>query len=209
MIVHKQGYPLLRTGIIVLTIIALAVAYAFPHHLSTTIVFSVIILILLAYLYRNPNREVETLSNRTLLSPCDGKIISIEDQHEHEYLHADCQHITIAISALDVNSIRNPLSARIKHAQRTNQQGVEKLSILYDTGYNKVLMVITPASTHHKLAYFSSPEDKVEQGKEIAYLFLKGSIDLYLPLHARILPQEGERVRAAGTTISVVSHYVT
>ena len=83
--IHREGYKIILTAFIVLSIINLAVLsfgiawLSLFTHLLTLIVF-----VLIVQFFRNPKRIVTAKSNE-IVAHADGKIVIIEEVEEPEY----------------------------------------------------------------------------------------------------------------------------
>ena len=76
-------------------------------HLNTLGYLAFGIILFLAYLYRNPEREL--LKNNELSSPVDGKVISIENLINEDYAYK----INIESSYSDVAILRVPMNSKV------------------------------------------------------------------------------------------------
>ncbi len=63
-----------------------------------------------AFLFRNPERELPIFEINSVLSPVDGRLISIEECDDLQYRYK----LSIDSSYLDVATLRVPMNARVK-----------------------------------------------------------------------------------------------
>ena len=56
-----------------------------------------------AYFFRNPHRTIPE-DDTALLSPADGKVMSVEEVYEDLYLDKKCRKIVIFLSVFEINS---------------------------------------------------------------------------------------------------------
>lgn len=71
---------------------------------------SFLAVVFLIYVYRNPERISPNFEAKSVVSPVDGTVISIEEFEDREYAYK----IEINSSYLDVSLLRSPLNATVK-----------------------------------------------------------------------------------------------
>ena len=72
--IHKEGYPTLTIGALVLGLLSFTVYKFCPEIIFDIILFaSVIVYIILLQFFRNPSRKT-IVSDDTVIAPCDGKL---------------------------------------------------------------------------------------------------------------------------------------
>jgi len=81
----------------------------------------------LLYHFRNPERELPLMEKKSILSPVDGTIVSIETLKDSDYGYA----IEIESSCWDVSVLRAPCSAEIVELQIIRGSRVGKKSKLF------------------------------------------------------------------------------
>ena len=69
--------------------------------------FFCVIFFLILFFYRNPQRKIN-LNDNFILSPCDGRILSINKTDNNR------TQIYVFLSIFDVHRFRNPISGKIK-----------------------------------------------------------------------------------------------
>ena len=66
----------------------------------------------MVFFFRNPRRCIEFI-DRNILSPADGKVMSIADKYEEKFLNGKGTKITIFLSVLDVHVNRSPIAGKL------------------------------------------------------------------------------------------------
>ena len=62
--------------------------------------------------FRNPNRKIQRDQN-VILSPADGKILSVEKCREERYLGKECLRVSIFMSPFNCHINRAPVAGRV------------------------------------------------------------------------------------------------
>ncbi len=171
--------------------------------------FSVIGLIVLVYIYRNPELEIPYMQKGALLSPVDGKIIAINT------LDSGFE-IVIKSSLFDISILRAPffssvrsinlrrgarLSTDIKKAALLN----EKVEIVFEDRYNNVVHVehMLDNSIDDLNLYLHEGLD-VTQGRRYGVM-TKGKTVISVPLSSRLSVQLDSQVKAGETLLGYLS----
>jgi phosphatidylserine decarboxylase len=107
----KEGYIFIG----LLAFITIVVAMAIDAYWS---IVPAVLLAFVSFFFRNPNRNVPN-DHRLILSPADGKVMSICEVHEDQFLGCDGVRISIFLSIFDVHVNRSPIAGEIKFQQYT------------------------------------------------------------------------------------------
>lgn len=141
-----------------------------------------------AYVFKNPERELLSHEENTLVSPVDGKVILIEEIDSNEYSHK----LTINSNYFDVSILRVPYKARVISQQiykgtRLNVNGSlsKKLNenavlIFEDENLNKIKMLHRSKESFLGIKIDSLMGDTLSQSLRYG-LMLNGITEVYLP----------------------------
>lgn len=165
------------------------------------------------YFFRNPDRPVQPDLN-AIISPADGKIVIIEKVFEPEYLKDERWQVSIFMSPLNVHANRYPVSGMIEHykyhpgkylvawhpkSSTANERNT--IVIRHQNGYNLLLRQIAGAVARRIVCHVREGEE-VKQGDELGFIKFGSRVDLFLPLDAEILVENGQIVRGNVDTIA-------
>lgn len=171
--------------------------------------FSVIGLIVLIYIYRNPELEIPYMQKGALLSPVDGKITAINTLDNGF-------EIVIKSSLFDISILRAPffssvrsinlrrgarLSTEIKKAALLN----EKVELVFEDRYNNVVHVehMLDNSIDDLNLYLHEGLD-VTQGRRYGVM-TQGKTVISVPLSSRLSVQLDSQVKAGETLLGYLS----
>ena len=114
--IHKEGTPTILLSIAFITILNLAVHFLGGNDILKWIgyVFSGLLMIIVLQFFRNPTRIIPR-NEKHILSPCDGKVVVIEEVLEDEYFHDKRLQVSIFMSPINVHVNRYPLNGKIAY----------------------------------------------------------------------------------------------
>ena len=109
--IHKEGYKI----ILISTLLFAGVLYGLSYLGTLSWLMALlglpllVLYILIVRFFRNPARHSDQTENG-IVSPCDGKVVVIEEVEETEYFKDKRIQISIFMSPLNVHVNRNPVS---------------------------------------------------------------------------------------------------
>lgn len=192
-IIAKEGYKyLLIFGILFL----IAIVFGEFEWL-----FFVILLIIL-FLFREPNRAISSNDEFAILSPIDGKIISIE---KISYFDTECTQIVICKTIFGAGAIKAPcdmnlvefkqrhglfLCSFMKAANFLNERAL----YIAVKGKNKIALRLISGAMSRNL--YAEKFDSIKAGEKFGFMS-DGKVALILPANTRISVVVGERLKAS------------
>ncbi len=205
--IHKEGFPTLIISAVVLGL-ANGVIYFVSKELFPFFAFvSLVLYLFLISFFRNPDRQVEYPNEHTVLSPCDGKVVVIEETIENEFLQEQCIQISIFMSPLNVHVNRHPVSGLIKYFKyhpgkylaawnpKASTEN-ERTTIVYQTHKSGDLVVRQIAGAlARRIVCYAKEGQQVTQGDELGFIKLGSRMDLFLPLGSNIHVNVGDVVK--------------
>ncbi len=199
-IIAREGLPVLA-----LLLLAAIATYVFIGFL-VSLVF-VALLFSAAFLFRDPVCVVPA-DPLAIVSPACGEIVSICEVEDY-WLSRRAQRIRIKLSITDTHSLRSPIEGKVINQWQSSEAGGEFMRhcafwIQTDESDDLVLGFGMDASALYTRMTLSSGQ-RAGQGQRCGFLYLSGTIDIYVPENARLAISAGEAV-CAGTTI--LAHFV-
>ncbi|MBI2980766.1 MAG: phosphatidylserine decarboxylase family protein [Deltaproteobacteria bacterium] len=191
---------------------ALVISLALSVILGGYGVPALILPLYVAYFFRDPRRFIPTGKN-LILSPADGRILSVDEQEEGRYLKRKMKKVSLFMSPFDVHINRIPCSGRIKQVFYNHGKYLaafkEKASL--DNEQNAVLMETDRGSEilfvqiagwlARRIVCYLKGGEQVTRGERYGLIRFGSRIDLYLPLDVEILVSVGERAKGGETII--------
>ncbi|EKD38407.1 MAG: hypothetical protein ACD_75C00744G0005 [uncultured bacterium] len=162
--------------------------------------------------FRDPERFV-TDNENAVVSPADGKIITIERVMDTRFTEGEVQKISIFMNVFNVHVNRVPATGKV-------------MKILYQPGkfysadsakgalQNEYCATVIATPQGRKLAFVQiagliarriicwlEPEDSVVRGRRFGLIRFGSRVDLYLPPDTEIMVQLGQKVRSGETIV--------
>lgn len=191
-VVSKFGYKFIAFTAVLLT---------FSLIFEIWIWFFTTLFLVTLFVYRNPEREILNLDKNAVLSPIDGKIISIE-----KYMHnsVECTKVVISKGILDVGVVRSICDMKLEEANLTHglflcshmkQSAIlnERLTLLCKNANYKFTLIITAGVLARKI-HFSAFKD-ILAGRRLGFI-ADGKITLILPHKTRIIVSVKDQIKA-------------
>lgn len=174
--------------------------------------FSAILVLVLIYSFRNPERQLPMFEKLSVVAPSDGVVKSIVELEDTKYAY----RVDIESSSLDVGVLRIPLNARVESITKFNGTRVSKNSKLFnDTNENVELVFVDENENRlkvtHTLKQSFSPlfidiykSQKIYQTARYG-LMLNGVTSIYLPHNFRVNVNVGNELKASESLIGYFS----
>lgn len=167
----------------------------------------------LIFFFRDPERN--TVSDPdAVVSPADGKVISISTSNEPEFLKKDCLRISIFLSILDCHVNRFPVSGKVLATKYRHG----KFNLAYETelsNENEQLLTLVELDEGPKIVFsqvagflarrivsHAGVGSYYNQGKRFGIIKFGSRMDVYLPIGSVAEVREGDKVTAGETIIA-------
>lgn len=211
---HKEGRPFLFTS----TIVGLGLIYAAHYFLGHGILFYLILATITVFLYlffqffRVPSRS-PLLDSDLIVSPCDGKVVVIEEVEEKEFLNERCIQVSIFMSPLNVHINWYPAAGEVLyekyhpgkflvawHPKSSTEN--ERTTVAVGSDKGRYLMRQVAGAVARRIRCYSKKGDAAAQCGEMGFIKFGSRVDLYLPLNADIQVAIGDVVKGTLSPIA-------
>ena len=213
MTIHKEGYPTLLLGFIILFILNSSNYYFFPGLFSAMLILSILFYGFLVSFFRKPDRTIIDKDPNTLLSPCDGEIVVIEKVMETEFLKKECLQVSIFMSPLNVHINWYPTDAKViyskyhpgKYLAAWNPKAStenERTTVCFEVNDKQILLRQVAGALARRIVCYSKEGDLKKQGDELGFIKFGSRVDLYLPVDTELTVNIGDVVTGNRTVIA-------
>ena len=200
----KEGWPFIGVMICVTAFVAVVVNGYWA-------ILPAVVCCFFTYFFRNPPRKVE-YNPFHLLSPADGKVMSITDVHEDEYLGEDGKKVTIFLSPFDVHVNRSPMEGTIKFQQyvcgrfRPAYKAIaawenERHAIGIESPQCRILVTQIAGILARRIVSWVTLGTDLSQGQLYGMIKFGSCTEVVVPKNVEILVSKGQRVQAGLTVI--------
>ena len=163
------------------------------------------------YFFRNPRRKI-VYDPANLLSPADGKVMSITEVQDDEYLGEAGTKVTIFLSPFDVHVNRSPMEGTIKFQQyvcgrfRPAYKAIaawenERHAIGIESPHCRVLVTQIAGILARRIVSWVTLGTDLSQGQLYGMIKFGSCTELIMPRNVEVLVNKGQRVRAGVTVI--------
>ena len=215
--IHREGIPTIIITLLVAGIIVFCANYFFPCYtiiLCIAYAIAAFLLVLVLQFFRNPKRST-TLNDALVISPCDGKVVVIEETTETEYFKDKRIQVSIFMSPINVHVNRNPISGIVKyvkyhpgkylvawHPKSSTENERSTLVIQNQVNQKEVLFRQIAGFLARRIVYYSKEGDEAVQGGEFGFIKFGSRVDLYFPLGTEIKVKIDDVVKGGISTIA-------
>lgn len=213
---HKEGYPTLTIILAVDTAILGLSHYFFSDYLFILILSYLIALFLLVMaiqFFRDPFKKIEPDENQ-ILSPCDGKVVVIEETIETEFFKETKKQISIFMSPLNVHNNRYPIGGSVRYFKyhpgkylvawhpKSSTDNERTTVVVEDKKKRSILFRQIAGALARRIVFYGKEGQHVEQGIECGFIKFGSRVDLFLPLDAKINVELNQKVVGGKSVIA-------
>ena len=211
-----QGKKILLIAFILLLALQFfVVRYAAKNRLSCAIfiIVSILIYAWLLYFFRNPFRVISQ-HEEWVLSPADGKVVSIQQVDESECLHKSRIQVSIFLSLFNVHVNRSPISGIIKYFKyhpgrylvawhpKSSTQNERTTIVVENKKGIPILFRQVAGILARRIRFYLQEGDQVLQGGECGFIKFGSRVDIFLPLDAKMKVGLGEKVQGGVSVLA-------
>ena len=214
--IHKEGYTILTYTLLSLAALFAIVYYFFQTNGTILLVAGIICLIfflLILQFFRVPARN-QTLGERLVVAPCDGKVVVIEETVETEYYKEKRKQVSIFMSPVNVHVNWYPISGKVAYLRyhegkylvawhpKASTENERTTMVIEKEGKFSVLVRQIAGALAKRIVYYPHENDMVKQCAELGFIKFGSRVDLYLPLDAKINVGIGQKTVGGVTVIA-------
>ncbi len=218
MTIHKEGYKTIVIAAICFAVLNLLSFYfiSFSAPLISWVIF-IVTFLLLAFVisfFRIP-RRILTLDDGKVISPCDGKVVVIEEAYDPEYFKEKRLQISIFMSPANVHVNRNAVSGEVVYSQyhrgkylvawhpKSSTENERHSVVIRQNGVDVLVKQIAGAVAKRIVNYLKVGE-QVEQAAEMGFIKFGSRVDLLLPVGTHINVELNQVVKGGLTVIATL-----
>ena len=176
---------------------------------------SIVILLLILQFFRNPVRNT-IINEKHIVSPVDGKIVTIEKVFEKEYFKEDRIQVSIFMSPLNVHVTRYPMSGKVNYSKyhpgkylvawhpKSSEKNERTTIVLENKNFGEILYRQIAGAIARRIVNYAVVDQTVTQGKDAGFIKFGSRVDLFLPVGSNLNVELGQHVRGGEDVISVI-----
>lgn len=164
------------------------------------------------WFFRDPPRPGPR-GDHLAIAPADGRVVSIAEVDEPEFLGGRSRRVSIFMNVFDVHVNRHPVSGVVRHrAYRPGKfvnatfdkasEHNERMSIGILGPRGPVLVRQIAGLIARRIVTDVAEGDAVRQGERLGLIRFGSRVDTFLPMDAHVRVQKGDRTHAGVTVIA-------
>lgn len=212
----REGMTLVLPFLLIAVIFS-GSAYFFPIFLLVllAIIFWVGTVFLI-FFFRDPERVI-TDNELAIVSPADGKVLSIEKTEENEFLRVPVHKISIFMSPFNVHINRIPLSGTIDYLRYVKGKFLaaykpessaenEQMIIGITNPEVKILFKQVSGVLARRIVCYLKIGSQVKRGMKFGLIKFGSRVEMFLPLKVKLQVVNGQQVVGGESIIGVIQH---
>lgn len=216
MTIHKEGYTTITiAGVIYILINYLTfsfLSYNIPALAWVVFTITTGIFVFIISFFRLPKREM-TSGERLVTSPCDGKVVVIEETVDEEYFKDRRLQISIFMSPANVHVNRNPMSGDVLYSQYHKGKYLvawdpksstenERHSVVIHNPVATILVKQIAGAVARRIVNYLKPGQRAAQNEELGFIKFGSRVDVLLPPGTKVNVKIGDVVKGGVTVLA-------
>lgn len=213
---HREGTTTLVYTFLGMVAFCLLVHFGLHITLLTQVIIAICIIVycILLNFFQCPVRLYEGDTEKTIMAPCDGRVVVIEEIEENEFFHDKRLMISIFMSILDVHANWFPCDGIVKKVTHDNGRFKaawlpkastenERSAVLIETpeGVNVLARQIAGAMARRIVTYAKEGEDCFID-EHMGFIKFGSRVDVYLPIGSEVKVTLGQKTTGNQTVIA-------
>ncbi len=213
--IHKAGFGVIGVFTIIALLVVALVWFTSKCYVATYITAGVMFLILLFMLrfFRYPNRTIVFTDNQ-IISPCDGKVVVIEEIEDKEYGLGKQQQISIFMSVWNVHINWFPVLGTVKYSEHINGrfmaawlpkssfENERAVTIITNKHGQDIVVKQIAGAVARRIICYAKNGQSVNAGQQLGFIRFGSRVDIIMPLDYKVNLQLGQVVTGGKTLIA-------
>ena len=212
---HKEGFNLIILFFILVAtdVVMLEVLFDESSSLKSILqIFSLIIFVFILWFFRNPKRNI-IKNPELILSPADGKVISIKEVDELEFFKDKKLQISIFLSPLDIHVNRYPVSGEVLYSKyhkgnylvawhpKSSEKNERTTIVIKNKKFGEIMYRQIAGAVARRIVSYAKVNSNVRQGDDSGFIKFGSRVDLFLSKDSNLKIKVGDRVKGGLTVI--------
>ncbi len=212
-LIHKEGYRIIATTIVLLLVINFLVSLSEIFWLNSLVqIASFIVLILVVQFFRNPKRVVTARENE-VVAPADGKIVVIEEVEEPEFFKDKRIQVSIFMSPINVHVNRYPISGTVKYSKYHPGKYLvawhpksstlnERTTVVVENDKIALLFRQIAGAVARRIVLYAKKDAVAKRGEDYGFIKFGSRVDVFFPLGTKINVEMNQVVKGNKTVLA-------
>ncbi|SFL39938.1 phosphatidylserine decarboxylase family protein [Pelosinus propionicus] len=203
--------PIVKEGYIFIVILAIITIIVYVTVNPYWSIIPAVLMGFITFFFRNPKRRIPN-DDRLILSPADGKVMSVCEVYDDQFLNQVGLKVTIFLSVFDVHLNRSPIAGEIKFQQYTcgrfrpaykKTVGCEneRHSIGIENDKMKVLVTQIAGILARRIVSWVTLGSILQKGERYGMIKFASCTEIIVPKTVEIVVKKGDKVKGGETVI--------
>lgn len=216
MYIHKKGYGVISSVVIIAAIIV-AIAFFLIHLKWLQIIISAVCFIIVFWsftFFRVPTNRKTTIEDNAVVSAADGEVVVIEEVEETEYFHDKRIQISIFMSAYNVHVNWFPMNGVVSYSKyhpgkklfainpKSSELNERNTLVVKDDQGREVLFRQIAGVMARRIICNVKKGAVAKVGEEFGLIRFGSRVDFFIPVDSRINVKIGDKVKGQETVIA-------
>jgi phosphatidylserine decarboxylase len=190
------------------------ISYEFPAIAWIIFIATTGLFVFLISFFRIPARDL-TVEENSIVSPCDGKVVVIEETVDPEYFKDKRLQISIFMSPANVHVNRNPVSGEVIYSQHHKGKFLvawdpksstdnERHSVVIKNSRGEILVKQIAGALAKRIVNYLKVGQQVNQSAEMGFIKFGSRVDVLLPPGTEVTCKLGDNVKGGITVLAKI-----
>ncbi|MBL7951255.1 MAG: phosphatidylserine decarboxylase family protein [Flavobacteriales bacterium] len=212
--IHREGWPTIGLVGTVLLLVALFLPGRTPAYVHLPLIgLLVAVLLIVLWFFRVP-RRTPVSDDGAIISPCDGKVVVIEEVFEPEYFKDQRKQVSIFMSPLNVHINYHPIGGTTSYYKyhpgkylvawhpKSSTENERSTVVNKHPKHGEVLFRQIAGALARRICTYADQGGPAVQGGEFGFIKFGSRVDLFLPLDAQVEVALGQVVTGSTSVIA-------
>lgn len=213
---HKEGKYIIPGTLLLSVVLLFFLNWLFNSDILfyTLLVAALIFNGLILNFFRTPKVNIP-VGESNILSPCNGKVVVIEEVFESKYFNEKRIQISVFMSPLDVHVNRSPTRGKIIKSEyypgkflvawhpKSSEENEQTFFVVENPKFSVAFKQIAGALAR-RICWYVKEGDSMQEGQEFGFIRFGSRMDILVPLNTEIKVQLGQKVTGGETILGIV-----
>ncbi|HMO34057.1 MAG TPA: phosphatidylserine decarboxylase family protein [Lacibacter sp.] len=216
MTIHREGFKSISIAAFVFILINLVsfnwLSASLPWLTGILFAVTLFLFVFIISFFRVPRRNWR-IDPHCITSPCDGKVVVIEEVTDPEYFNDKRIQVSVFMSPANVHLNINPITGNVLYSKYHKGKYLvawhpksstenERHSVVLQNERVTILVKQIAGALAKRIVNYLQPGEQVEQGGELGFIKFGSRVDLLLPPGTKVEVSLHQKVQAGVTVIA-------
>lgn len=210
--IMRTGFLVAREGIpfILIALVIAALIFVFAGPIAGAVALALPAFV--TNFFRDPEREPPS-GEDLIVSPADGKVISIAEVDEGRYLNRKMKRVCVFMNVFNVHVNRVPVSGKIVsvrynpgkflmgYAEKASLDNEQNAIVIEKEPGQEILFIQIAGLVARRIVCYLKGGERVTRAERFGLIRFGSRVDVYMPLETEIRVKVGDKVSAGESVL--------